>query len=503
MSKELQIILGVAILILGSLWFSRRKKGEIVDPSDPKDFYWANQELTQNDAAHLHLTNSLSLNGLFYHAWLGYAVGIYSILIQAIWCASFLILSKYSKNLNELCRQDSFHGNLETYYSSRAKEFGILASCLSFLILIAWELSIASELLQSTLSIGDQAITVIVIFIALIAIVYTMRGGIRANLKANRFQNSLKAFSFIIIISFLIYLFFKDASNNLSFSEVLKFDIKYPLATIGIFGLISNGIFSFFWQVSDMSTWQNVSASSKSKNPRKGLLRGAAFIMIAPGLVGTILGMSISYYQDVNDSNIMYRIVETVSSSSPLIAILIFASLVAVMLSTLDGQFLASAQAVIWKKISKGLYEENNNDDIIDLEIKKSKMMSLTYIFIFVMGVLSVLIFILLKSGVISLFETAYFAVVGQMSLVPSSFGMIKNAGKITKLKNSASYSIISGLAAGGIMICMHIFKVTIPDRIDFIGSWVITAPVITILVSSLVYNFIKRKESKKLINNP
>jgi Na+(H+)/acetate symporter ActP len=215
----------------------------------------------------------------------------------------------------------------------------------------------------------------------------------------------------------------------------------------------ANLVFSLFWQVVDMSAWQNIAATPQGDR-RSALWWSIGWILVFPGLCGTVIGLALSALKDtattpINDSNILNALVE-IAGGNVTVGLLVVAAFAASMLSTIDGYALAASQASTWDLIfpekvryllGLGSEREPNIDDAKVLAVGR-----VLVLFLAMLGAAAVL-GLVLGAGV-SLFDLVYAVVVAQMSLVgPVLFCLRRPKGNRVKL---GYLPTLAGLVLGG-----------------------------------------------------
>ena len=468
------------------------------------NFYIAGGTVDEHRLRDLIMASSMSLNGLFYHTWLGYKVGIYSLLVQLFWAGSFLWLIFYRNKLLTFTKEKSLFGAIGSKYGNFTARATALASCLSLIILVGWEASIAGSLAKDLGSLSDQDAFNFALLIVAIASLYTFRGGILANVYANQVQNYLKFVCFVLILAGAVYLLNNDSVFSVAGYQTVdqadRLKLKWQDAAIALFGisaLICNLFFSFMWQPADPTTWQNVSASSntdasESKVLKKSLLLGAGLVFIFPGLAGTLFGMSLASVSGLTDQTIMssfYVLLNSLDFGWVLVLCL-SAMLTAAMLSTTDGLLLGVSyilnREVFGTKKAEKLYQVELDSE----EYYPGKSETLRLFFgkalVLLAAGLSLGVFWLVQSGFIGLFEVVYVAVIGQMAVSPFAIALLMSK---TNSQRNGRLAIVAGLISGLVLVLFHLFEfnggmaVTFENAILGGVPWLILAPPLTFLI--------------------
>nr|VFJ87347.1 MAG: hypothetical protein BECKLFY1418A_GA0070994_100175 [Candidatus Kentron sp. LFY] len=229
-----------------------------------------------------------------------------------------------------------------------------------------------------------------------------------------------------------------------------------------------------------MSTWQNLTAvSEQEKGIRNTLIGGAIKIMVAPGLIGTIFGMSLAHSEGVTDTNILSKVLDVLMSvptiPGALLLTFILVVFFAATLSTLDGQLLASTKALIFDvfHIRKARNYLLDSDDAPN-DPKVFQLSDLAMVLVtMVIGVITYAFHV----GTLSLFDMVYIAVIGQTSLVLATIFML-----IGKDENYHAMSGITAALFGGCLaVSMNILEIKTILGID---SWLNIAPIAAMVFS-------------------
>ncbi|HYH70403.1 MAG TPA: hypothetical protein VEX16_03770 [Methyloceanibacter sp.] len=335
----------VALSLIIGAWGRRRSSRSLIS------FFWGDNNLSVAQGTHLNLSTSFAINGVLYSAWLGYVAGLASLLPQLFWCAGFLFLSRYSKRLGHLSRTGTLHGNIGYVFGKSAAAWAALASIIGFTLLFGWELYIGASMFRAVMpeqSQSAQLETILYFSLAAIAAIYCMLGGLRGNLQANQFQNYLSGGALVLAIVYLGW--FATGTQHFSWSDMIDVSTVPALAVeLTIAGMITNAVLFLVYQFLDMSVWQNIaSVADERKKPRKTLWFSAFWILIFPGLTGSMLGMVMRSFETGVDPNSIVPLLLEQVMAQPVIFVVLVMGFFAMMLSTVDGLLLAACQAVTW-----------------------------------------------------------------------------------------------------------------------------------------------------------
>lgn len=461
-------------------------------PGTIQEYYWGGNSLSVGNVASLILSNSFSLNGLLYQVWLGFLIGWWSLVIQAIWCAGFFVLIIKSARVGSEVSRGTIHFAIERHFGQSAGRVGAIASSIGFAALIGWESVVGATFLknasQDSTGISNSLYLVLPLLLALVASFYTRNGGLKGNGTLNFIQNGLKIFALVVATFYILF------SNPMGFgvlvySSSAKMGIGAAAIAIGgAMALFVNALFSFLWQSVDMSVWQNLAAvhsdadGSGPSQKRKALQWAAIATFIFPGLIGTLIGIGLSAVAlpqgaSITDSNILNVFLSAVSQF-PVLGLLLVACFAAAMLSTIDGYSLASAQAYTWDiAYRKQVRTLLGRTPPFAVSYEDGRVIDLGRLVIFFVGVGGAATMIYLVFGLgVGLFTLVYAVVVGQMSLVGPVMSIL--LGNQTTAVWKGWLPIASALVAGlGCLVC-GVWLV--PDAFPY-------TPLVTVLVSCMV----------------
>ena len=449
-----QAAIGIALILVVIILFAR----STVAQRTVSSFYWGSRTLNPWQSSMLMLATALSLNGLLYQTYLGYSIGIWSAAIQLVFCAGYIVLFVFARRFRELS-ENTLHGQFRNSYGHAAGVIAAISSFIGFASLAGWEFSIFGSLLGDTLNLSPTTIVFGMYVIALLPALYSIRGGLRGNANVNTAFNVI---SFLVVmgaIAYLAYSFSQAGQLDLSVSGLvprLKLNFGDAVVALGGLGaLASNLLFSFLWQGADMSVWQDVAGSGTSvKNVRKGLLRSSVLVFLAPGLFGAFLGIVLQHVTSINQDNVL-EVVFKLLSVHPILGIVLFGGLLATMLSTLDGLFLAASLSLVGDvffrdKFSNALRAHSSGEPPIQEPAGiETRILTTSYLTILFVSLFAGTFFYVVHTYNIPLFEAVYFAVIGQMALVPGVYAIILDKRGVLTSRMNGFASVAAGLIGG------------------------------------------------------
>lgn len=331
------LFLALAVLAAFFLFlaFFTRKRGFQSIP----DFFLAGRRVPPYLVVSLLLSGSFSLNGMLYQIYLGYKIGFWSLLTQAAWASSFFLLAPFSKTV---ANSGGLHSFLGSTYSPATRQLAAACSIIGLSFQIGWEYNVAKSAISG---LTDPPLPSVVVGLAVMLILgvttfYTLLGGLRSNVWTDLFQNALKGACFIVLAVLAISATARIVTTS-DFWTAAKTPFSAAVAELTLVGFLTNLAFSLAWQFVDMTTWQSVAATDSNANPtaaRKILYWSVPTVFIAPGVIGTIIGISLTG-QTLDSNSVLPALLGTVGTSSLIVFILTIA-IAATAMSFVDGMLL-------------------------------------------------------------------------------------------------------------------------------------------------------------------
>lgn len=452
LANELLLATGLTLAI--SLWFAIASGNAASLRRSLVGYFWGDSSLSSNDAAHLNVSTSFSLNGLLYQMWLGYAVGPAALWMQVAWCLGFIFMGIRSVQIRSLASAGTLHGVIGERYGQSAERAGALATIAGYTLQVGWELAVFVSLFSLIApSASTTFLATITIAVAVVVGIYTVFGGLRGNLSANRFQNVLAGLA--LVTATVVALTVTRPGFNLLFDSASH---KKLVFTLGWSGLITNLLFSLAWQLVDMSNWQTISSvGSGLETTKRAMFKSAGWVFLFPGVIGTVLGMALRPVSGITDSNVIARLLELVSGHW-LIGFFVISGFVGAMLSTLDGLLLASAQAIVWdliysSRIAALIRAERTRPideapSVLERDETRKVLSTAHRLVILLACVGATAVFAIRLIWNVTLFDLVYVVVISQMVLLPSVLSIIMNWISPSNAVASIAFGWIAGVAA-------------------------------------------------------
>ena len=347
------IALCLIMSLIAGLIASLRSYSTAMVISGPLETYLlAGRSLKQAPVVSLLISTSFGINALFYQIWLGYSVGVWSLVIQAAWAFSFWLLAPHVAKIRA---SKSLHDLLALQFGPWTRVMAALCSLTGFIILMGWEVAICRDtlggLLASKAGLNATQTTSaaswmsgIVVFGCLL---YTVYGGLRGDSGADILQNFMKITGFALILFVLFYLY---SSNGIdTYVSALFPSLEKLTSNIGLFALFTNVVFSVCWQFVDASTWQSLIASSKrdERETKNNLRYCGLIVFFAPGVLGTLIGVGLAGFPGIDSDNVLIRAMSITSGDSQFILFIIFFAITSCVMSLVDGLLLAAGYALV------------------------------------------------------------------------------------------------------------------------------------------------------------
>ena len=439
----LVIIIGVFSVIFTTAGIATRRRGI----QTVYDFFLASKTIPHKYVANLLFSTSFSLNGIFYQIFLGYKIGLWALVPQFAWALSYWLLGRYA---DKLVATNGLHKFIGDVYGESTRRLAAACSIVGFALLLGWEYSVARSAITGLAPSGTapSLIELLLLTVFAVSLLYTLSGGMRANVYANLIQSVIKLVALLIIIGALFYAVF----GSREFQHIVW--IPRPsvaIAELTLLGFVTNVAFSLAWQFVDTSTWQSTTSTRRDEGAqgvRKGLRDAAFLVFLAPGIFGTLIGIGLSGTDNISSDNVLPALIKWLS---PAMLIMLACAIVATVMSTVDGLILASGYALITDLIFKRTVEDKHllreapppgvdRDIFLGANTTVMAVTRLSLVGIAVVGAYMVTGF--LWGFGLSLFDVLYVLIVSQLSLFgPVIFALLG--------KQVAPWGGKSGIASG------------------------------------------------------
>lgn len=377
--------------------------------------FLADRMLSKRKVASLLLSSSFGANSILYATFLGYLMGMWGLLIQIAWMASFYLLAPFSEKIH---RSTSLHDFIGEKFGLATRKLAALCSIVGILYFVGWDYAIARTSLQSIaglsiISNSLKSIPVIILFIATLSvIIYSAKWGRKASGSINLVLNLIKVACLFLLVILTGIKFISSFGFQLN---VLFPPIRDAVLAVGFMGLATNIGFNVVWQFVDNSSWQSVSSAEfkdKQQISRSIRLAGIGTFLTVNGL-GTLLGAMVRPISNVDSVNIL----GIVSNNAILPVLTMCLMLVLVLLSAMslfDGAILSISQSII---VDFGL---RRSGKLVTLRLARY-----TTLIVGIVAVWGVDRIITVLGG--SIFNMTYLVILTQLSLIgPVVIGLVR-----------------------------------------------------------------------------
>src|SRR5690606_2403713 len=166
-------------------------------------------------------------------------------------------------------------------------------------------------------------------------------------------------------------------------------------------------------------------------------------VFIAPGIIGTVIGVLLSAVPELNQDNIMPKVISLIQTDETWILFILLVALFFSIMSTLDGLMLASAYSFVCDI----LYRNKTLSELdADPRLANKLLIILRGILLLVtiFGTLGVLYLNQILD--VSLFDLTYVMIISQLTLIgPILLGMRGRIGKTSNMPYAIYVSLIIG----------------------------------------------------------
>lgn len=336
------VVVLAALLALVSPASKREERDHPIE-----NYLLAGGSLGRSSVVSLLLSSSFGLNSLFYQVWLGFTVGAWGLVAQGAWALSFVLLAPFSSTIRS---HKSLHELLGERFGFVTRVVAGVCSLFGIMYLMGWEAEVSRATIDSMLSSSGGmsiqeaagAATWLTSGIVFGCLMYTVLGGLKGNAVADLALNLVK----LITVCFLTILLLPRFAmpTGPSFWGALLPSFETMRDKLGLWGLTTNIAFSVVWQFVDTSSWQSIIAGAEKKegDTAWNLRWSGIAVFVAPGIIGTLLGMSMVGAPDITSENILAKLVTLAPSLGGVVVFAVFVMIMACVLSMLDGLFLAT-----------------------------------------------------------------------------------------------------------------------------------------------------------------
>jgi len=376
--------------------------------------------------------------------------------ISLIWAAIFYSLGYFvlllfiDKIFDRVKHGSTIHGFLgEAYDDIQVKIIASIATTVGFIGIFSTEIMVGSNILKDIMPQGVDQLYPILLF-ALIVIIYSLLGGFKSVIITDIYQSIATLVAILLIFIVALSMGIEDGHY---FTENCFNNIWLPPLMMINFMLIN-----LPFPLVDMSTWQRIAAVRNIKSAKKGVWVTLAMFLLTWTII-LISALMLTENSSLDSSGglttSIISFAEYYGTIGIIVAVIIFPSLVAAMLSTADSYLVASGQTIIMD--IKDFEYFKNHKIIDDSELKEQSeptqedrnVIKHTRHFMFIAGLSGIFAVVLLTKIGFKV-DDLVFAVYGSsLALLPSVIFALLNKTDISNYALAAKMSILFGIIFG------------------------------------------------------
>jgi hypothetical protein len=420
--QPILLALGAVTIIFGGLGLFTRKRGF----QSIAEFFLASRSVSPSLVTSLLVSGSFSLNGMLYQIYLGYKIGAWALITQLAWAASFFLLARHT---DQLVSSAGLHNFLGTIFSPLTRKLAALCSIIGLGLQIGWEYGVAKSAFAGlgTPALPTITVELFVFTVFSIGTFYTLVGGMRSNSWTDLFENLLKGACFVVL-GFLLFGVAGSSLVSQQLSQAVFPPFSQAVAELTIAGFITNIGFSLAWQFVDMSTWQtavSTKTDNGSANTRRSLRWAGVWVFIAPGILGTVIGLGLTSHPNLTSDSVLPALIQTLGGQ-PIIVFILTIALAATVMSFIDGMMLGIGYTFITDLLFSKLVDRHQLLSLPD-EAKANdpeyqrlvtNIMGWTRIALVVTAITATYVVTWFADALhVGLFDQVYLVVIGQLAL--------------------------------------------------------------------------------------
>ncbi|MEN9666459.1 MAG: hypothetical protein RLZZ326_2822 [Planctomycetota bacterium] len=384
------MLTGMLISMLAATLFAIRL-GKTKDT--PREHYIANRTLSIFQVSSLFISTSMALAGaIFSSIWLGYSVGLSSLLLQLLWLVGFMILSRFSETISRLSNNGTLHNAIAITFSADDREnmqqvdsisnphprkgetvhrLAAGVTVIGFTFLIGWEAVVAADMF-SVISTSSDFLLAITLSLAACAAGYTAMAGISGNVIANRFQNALAYVAVIYILAFLVNI--DQQLGGEAMRNAMSWDQWNPLSgrmlSLTIGAIASTFLTSLTWQLVDASAWQNIASHNKEQSGLGlSIWASALVVFVFGGAIPTFIGHFLSTTKGITADGIVPHLIQ-IFRNDAVGLVIVTAGFTGAMMSTADSFILACSETFCWDLLQTSQPNRNGSADKLEAPLR-------------------------------------------------------------------------------------------------------------------------------------
>ena len=315
-------------------------------------------------------------NSIWYYTYLGYYYGVYILFLQVAWSIALVFIARHLSKYLAATNDGTIHGFIGHHYGARASILAATATLIGYTLNIGFELFYSSHLLLvSTGVTAPQYELLLAVIVALFVGGYCALGGYIASVETDLIQNSMG----VVALLMLLWLVRSTLLDGSSLHQVLSASKAVHTPLSFIIGVV---VFSFFFNLVDMATWQSIAANrslsaDKLHDVRNGFYVAASMQMIAPALLATLFGAALRITTEgIGDDAYFIAVLRPIfGAMTPgrgLFIGLLFLGFISVTISSAGGYLLAAMQA-----LAVDIFKRKEAKELLRIDLTKEVKMEI------------------------------------------------------------------------------------------------------------------------------
>ncbi|MDQ2977106.1 MAG: hypothetical protein M3R69_17055 [Acidobacteriota bacterium] len=435
-------------------------------------------------------------NSIFYAVWLGYSIGLSALWIQGLWAIGMICYALLLPRLIVFTEHHTLHGFLGSIYGRWCRIVASLVSVIGLLILLGFEESFVAQYFAQVTNLQNVEWLVVLAFATFVA-TFCSIGGFKANTVTDRLSNLIAC---VALLGMVVLMISKNGTQLATgFSAAALWNSATDFSSQSAIYLTGLGFFALF-NIVDMTNWQSVSANSLNVDPgdagreqrrqmRWAMLKATGYFLLAPVLVGTLLGYMLRILKQGTDDQALFmsQLVHGLLPTNPVFAAAILAivtfAFMASSLAGTDSWLLASTQTLSWdlidfKKFEAAGFRASKLSDSSHEEITRHGRLILM-----IVGIGGAcIIYYISKYVWKEVFALQFVIFGGGLAMLPSLlFGIFK--GNPSKSRIISASAVVSIAAGYGSALCLFIYSL-VKQNPDLVSP----LPMVALGIASVIF---------------
>lgn len=465
------LCIGILAYIPFHIKYARREKNEL------SSFFLGEGTVGSTRTGNDNLSLCFAFaNAIWYFAYLGYSYGLSAAALQLPWTLGVAILATLLRRYILGTESGTIHGFLKDKYDKKTAILAATATLIGYIINCGFEIFYSVHLLCIPFGLQSSELVLSLILAAIVA-TYCSIGGYIANASTDIAKNLL-GFLSVCLILILYWNQNQQSINSETLHQALIGATPPWHLTVGI------SVFAFFFNFVDMANWQSIAANRELPEHRltrvkRALLISSALQMVAPALLGTLLGVLLrATTPGISDADKYFEIAfQSLAQGLPtgiigIIFGIILLGLVSITISSTDSYILAAVQTLACDVFHRDLYYKARSSNIDQSERIAAEGALITwsrrYITIMTLGMVLLFAYLYYKSqGSGTVFDFQFIMYGSAICLFPALFLALRdNTKKHPPIGEGWAFaSILFGLVA--VLLPFFLVEFYIPPEIS------------------------------------